>query len=300
MNILVTGSAGFVGQYMCAELRKHGHKVIPFDIVTGNDLLNPDHVAAPFLDFQIDAISHLGAQAHLGNAERDPIMNAKVNIIGTINILDAALKHNAKVIYHSTGAVYSDECAQPVAEDAPREPKSHYGASKLCAEEYAMLYVRRGLRLIRTRFSSVYGVGREVAPVNIFTKKAIANEHIQVYGAEITRDYTHVSDVVRGVRMLLESDSIAWNGQCFNVASGRETRTIEVIKMVEERLGRPVDYEIMPAKKGDVMRNYFNISKLRTLGYAPMVSLGEGVQALIQHYQGKNADNQVITPQSGE
>lgn len=205
MNILVTGSAGFVGQYMCKELKNHGHKVIPFDIVTGNDLLKPEHVEMPFLDFHIDAVSHLGAQAHLGNAERDPCLNAMVNIIGTINVLDAALHYGASVIYHSTGAVYSDDTPQPVAEDAPREPKSHYGASKLCAEEYAMLYVRRGLKLIRTRFSSVYGVGREVAPVNIFTKKAINNEHIQVYGSDITRDYTHVSDVVRGVRMLLET-----------------------------------------------------------------------------------------------
>ena len=309
MNILVTGSAGFVGKYMVKELRDHGHKVVPFDVVTGQDLLKPEDVNKIFLDFPIDVVCHLGAQAHLGRGEQDPITNAQVNIIGALNIFDAALKNGAAVIYHSTGAVYSDECPQPVTEDSPREPKSHYGVSKVCAEEYALFYVRRGLKLIRTRFSSVYGIGRDVAPVNVFTKKAVNKEHIQLFGPDITRDYTHVNDVTAGVRRLVEDldpdrdtmcPPLQWNGQCFNVASGVETRTVEVLEMLERILRRKVDYEIMPAKKGDVMKNYFNVTKLRGLGWIPRVSLEDGVRELVTHYKVKKSNDQVITHQSGE
>jgi nucleoside-diphosphate-sugar epimerase len=146
------------------------------------------------------------------------------------------------------------------------------------------MYAKRGLKVLRTRFSSVYGIGREVAPVNLFTRKAIKGEEISIFGPEVTRDYTHVSDVVRGVRGLLEHEDVEWNGQCFNIASGKPTKTIEVLLTIEDFIGA-IPKKVLPAKKGDVLQNYFDITKIKELGFKPHVGLREGINELIEYYE---------------
>jgi len=286
VNVLVTGSHGFIGHYLCKYLESRKKEVIPFDIVNGQDFTDKEQVDEVFRDFDIDVVCHLGAQAHLGVAEQHPLLDARINILGSMNVFNAALRNNARVIYHSTGAVYGDGHEQPINELSPLEPKSHYGTSKLCAEEYLLLYVRRGLRGLRTRFSSVYGIGRDVAPVNVFTKKGVLGEPITVFGPEVTRDYTHVSDVVRGVALMVDSDGPGWDGSCYNIASGRPTKTMDVVWAVEKLLGVELDVTVRPAKKGDILQNYFNINEMRkTFGYNPQVELEQGIKELVRHYK---------------
>ena len=294
MNVLVTGSHGFIGHYMVKEFENDGHTVIPFDVVNGagQDFTNTELVGNLFRDYPIDVVCHLGAQAHLVPAEKDPIENARINIIGSINIFEAAFRNRVMCVFHSTGAVLSSDIPQPVDENAPTKPLSHYGASKLCAEEYLLFYARRGLRSLRTRFSSVYGIGRDVAPINVFTRKAVNDEPITVMGPDVTRDYTHVSDVVRGVRMLVSKLPYEeWNGQLFNIATGTETKTIDVVMTLEDILERPLNPEIMPSKRGDVLRNFLDISKMtKATGYQSEVSLREGINELIEHYQSQKEE----------
>ena len=288
MNVLVTGSHGFIGHYLCKYLESRKKEVIPFDIAEDpwQDFRDKAAVDQVFRDFDIDVVCHLGAQAYLGPAEAAPIENAGINILGSINVFEAALRNNTRVIYHSTGAVYGDGCEQPVDEWSPTEPKSHYGASKLCAEEYLLLYVRRGLRGLRTRFSSVYGIGRDAAPVNVFTKKGVLGEPITVFGPEVTRDYTHVSDVVKGVASIVDNDGPGWDGTAYNIASGRPTKTMDVVWAVEKALGVDLDVTVRPAKKGDILQNYFNINEMRdTFNYDPQVALEDGIKELVRHYK---------------
>lgn len=287
MNILVTGSSGFIGQYLVPEFENFGYTVIPFDVVNGQDFTVREEVDALFRDYHIDVVCHLGAQAHLGAAERYPVENARINILGSINIFEAAFRNRVGVVFHSTGAVLSSDIPQPVSEDAVTEPLSHYGVSKLCAEEYLLFYARRGLRSLRTRFSSVYGIGRDVAPINVFTRKAVNDEPITVMGPDVTRDYTHVSDVVRGVRMLVSKlPHSMWNGQLFNIATGTETRTIDVVNTLEVLLGKELNPTIMPSKKGDILKNFLDISKMtKFFEYRPSVSLKTGIKKLIAYYQ---------------
>src|ERR1041384_7816595 len=216
MHVLVTGGAGFIGEHSVRALLARGHRVsVADDLSHGKREKVPEGVALHVIDVRapalrelcngVDAVLHLAAQMDVRRSMADPLFDASVNVLGTLNALRCAAEAGAQrfVFASSGGAIYGEQERFPAAEDHPRRPASAYGASKLCGEEYLALYRRAfGLSTLSLRYANVYGQGQdplgEAGVVAIFCHKMLAGEEAVINGdGEQTRDYVHVSDVAR-------------------------------------------------------------------------------------------------------
>src|SRR5260221_2717040 len=218
MHVLVTGGAGFIGAHAARALLARGHRVTVVDDLSHGkregvpdgavlhvvDVRSPE-VAALLRQLAPDAILHLAAQMDVRRSMADPLFDASVNVLGTVNMLEAARVAGVKrfVFASSGGAVYGEQDYLPAREDHPRRPASAYGASKLCGEEYLAYYQRAyGLRALAMRYANVYGPGQdphgEAGVVAIFCEKLLAGAEAIINGdGGQTRDYVFVEDVAR-------------------------------------------------------------------------------------------------------
>ncbi len=284
-NILVTGSSGFIGSHLTALLDERNEKFWEFDTKR-----NPDEDIVKGIVFleeviekaEIDVVVHLAAQPSPWGGEQDPYRDAELNILGTLNVLRACEFYEIPLVYASTGAVYGSVVGR-VEEYMPAVAVSHYGTSKRAAESYVDLYKREhDLTATILRFSSVYGPGGR-GPVNIFCDKAVKGEQITVYGdGSVTRDYTHVSDVTRGIRLAIMG-KLPW-GDIFNIASGSETSIKELLEIISYHVDH-MNIKFEFPREGDIPRNYFDISRARIHGYEPKARIEEGVEELIRAYK---------------
>ena len=278
MKILVTGNSGFIGSHLKRHLEAQGHQVTGYDIVDGYDITNREQLAAVFDAGRFDQVYHVAAQAFMGSGEKDPKRDVMINCLGAHNVFAEALKHGCRLLYTSSGAVYGVTDSFPHAEDAAVKPVSNYGCSKLFGEYLLKKYVESaGLDAVYTRFSSVYGPGRKDGPINIFIKRALEGQTITVNGdGSHTRDYCHISDALRGLTVVMKRGK---HGGCYNVASGSETSVSEIAERVKQLTGCKVAYNLgYEYDRFDVPRSYFNIEKARSIGYAPQVTLNEGLE----------------------
>src|SRR5260370_15443616 len=215
MRVLVTGGAGFIGGHSCRLLQERGHEVAALDdlshgkrenVPEGVRLVVRDIRAAHVLQGeQPDAVLHLAAQMDVRKSVADPLFDASVNVLGTVNLLEAARRAGVKrfVFASSGGAIYGEQEIFPAPESHPRRPASPYGISKLCAEEYVAHYgLAHGLSTLSLRYANVYGPGQdplgEAGVVAIFLGQLIKGEvpTINRDGVQ-TRDYLHVADLAR-------------------------------------------------------------------------------------------------------
>ncbi len=284
-NILVTGSSGFIGEHLTALLDARDQEFSEFD--TKNDF-NEDIVRNSGLleqvveEEEIGVVVHLAAQPSPWGGERDPYRDAELNILGTLNVLRACRLQGAKLVYASTGAVYGKIIGR-VDESMPTLPVSHYGVSKMACEMYVRLYKYNfDVPATILRFSSVYGPGGR-SPVNIFCKMAVNGEQITIYGdGTVTRDYTHVSDVVQGIRMAITTKLPPGT---YNIASGTETSIKQLLALIGAHFPDPLKIRYEMPRQGDIPRNYFDISLAKSYGYNPKVTLDNGVEDVISAYQ---------------
>ena len=217
MKILVTGGAGFIGSHVVDALVSAGHTVTVVDsLVTGSkeninsaarfvqfDITSPN-LAEIFAECRPETVFHLAAQIDVRKSVADPVGDATVNIIGSLNVLEAARQSGVRhfIFASSGGAVYGDTKNRPTPEGNPEQPASPYGIAKLTVEHYLRVYgVQYGLRTVALRYSNVYGPRQnalgEAGVVAIFCRKLIAGEEAVINGdGEQTRDYVYVADVV--------------------------------------------------------------------------------------------------------
>ena len=303
---MVTGSSGFVGTWLVMRLRSEGYQVFEFDrdIHLGDESteshgwcrgdITDEATLSTILDrWKPDFISHLAAQAYVAPGEADPMMNARVNYLGTLNVLNQAAKRKIPTIFHSSGAVIGNVNVNPTPEDCEVAPNSHYGVSKLHAEGYALwFHQNRGLPVWITRFSSVYGISRLQGPINQMVRSALFKGKVTVFGDDqITRDYTHVRDVVEGVSRIIRGS--VPSGRIYNIASGQETSLADIVQQIEliaEEAGRPISVERQEGKPGDVLKNHFDIRRMKKYGYQPRVGLYEGIREVWEYYKHKSAE----------
>src|SRR5438045_4171262 len=216
MTVVVAGGAGFIGAHSVRALLAAGHRVEVIDDLSHGkrdalpaqavlhvlDIRSPD-LHSLLRSIKPDAILHLAAQMDVRKSVADPVFDASVNVLGTLNLLEAARATGAKrfVFASSGGAIYGEQDSFPAIESHPRRPVSPYGASKLCGEEYVALYQRaHGLSGASLRYSNVYGPGQdplgEAGVVAIFFGKLLRGETATINGDGLqTRDYVHVEDV---------------------------------------------------------------------------------------------------------
>lgn len=293
MRVVVTGGAGFIGSHVVDSLLARGDEVHVVDnFATGrrenlsaaarlheHDIR--ESVSAMFHEIEPDAVVHLAAQADVGTSVAQPLLDAEVNVLGTLNVLEAARPHGARVVFSSTGGAIYGECDGPAAEDARRLPLSPYGTAKLAAEEYLATWNRlHGTSHVALRFANVYGPRQlaklEGGVVAIFTDRLRAGEGVTIFGdGEQTRDFVFVGDVVGAVLAAMGHD-----GGTFNVGTGTEVSVNELFEACRRVAGIDVEPAYAPARAGEILRSVLDASLAeRELGWRPQVSLEQGLTA---------------------
>ena len=295
MNILVTGGAGFIGSHLVQALLARGDDVAVVDDMSAGrpgrvpgdaavhklSVTDAPAVAAVVAEFRPALICHLAARIDVRLSVSDPADDALVNVIGTVNVLEAARTVDARVLFGSTGAViYGRDAPIPSLEDVLPLPESPYGVAKNCAEQYVQLYNRlHGTGHVVLRFANVYGPRQDPAGqagvVAIFCARARAAERPVVYGDGLqTRDFVYVSDAVSAY---LAAADRARPGT-WNIGSGVEVSILELVRVISAVAGRPVDPMFAPARAGELRRGALASERARRdLGWAPTVSLADGV-----------------------
>jgi UDP-glucose 4-epimerase len=284
MQALVTGGAGFIGSNLVDALVARGDEVTVVDnFATGRrEYLNP---AATLLEhdirepFSVDAevIFHLAAQADVQTSMKRPDYDAEVNVVGTVNVLNAAPR--AQVIFASSGGAGYGECPVPAPETAPFLPLSPYGIAKKCGEEYLAGWNRIHRTLhVPLRFANVYGErqdsGLEGGVVAIFLERMARGDETVIFGdGEARRDYVYVGDVVDAMLA-----TVGRTGGPFNIGTGIATSVAELHAACRRVAGVDAPPRHEPARLGDVLQSVIDPSlAARELGWLPRVSLDEGL-----------------------
>ncbi len=298
-KVLVTGGAGFIGSHLGDALSSLGKEVVVFDnlssrsqedvpsgvIMAPGDVRDPEQIVQAATG--CDLIFHLAANANGTVSVNDPRFDFETNALGTFNVLDAALKAGVKkFVYMSSASVYGIPQRFPMGEDHPTKPFIPYGASKLTGEICCQSFFRTyGLSVVIVRPFCVYGPGEhpELALVEVsrYLRWHLNGKPIQIVGDpdRKTRDFVHVSDVVDGLLLIADR---APGGETFNLGSGEEVTMGELTDVISSVTGRPAAVDAIPEITEDTYRLVGDISNIRSLGYAPRVSLVEGVSQLAE------------------
>jgi UDP-glucose 4-epimerase len=293
MRAVVTGGAGFIGSNVADALVARGDDVHILDNLSHGRRENV-HPAAQlheadirtdtadvFADVKPDLCIHLAAQIDVRVSVERPDVDADVNVVGTIRILEAAREHGTKIVFSSTGGAIYGECDAPASEDHPREPLAPYGVSKLAAEEYIAAYNRLyGSTHVSLRYGNVYGPRQdphgEAGVVAIFMNTLRDGKTARIYGdGTQTRDYVFVGDVVSATLAAATHD-----GGVFNVGTGTETSVLDLYERVQRVTGSDRPAELAPARPGELQRSVLDPSRAkRELGWQPRRSLDDGLAA---------------------
>lgn len=312
-QILVTGGAGFIGSHLVGRLLSEGGwRVAVVDdfndfysppVKRANvaayldnphfslheiDIRDADAVRAVFLENQFDAVVHLAARAGVRPSLREPKLYSDTNVGGTVNLLEAAREFNVRrFVFGSSSSVYGASCKVPFSEDdKTARPISPYAATKAAGEmlchTYAHLY---DLRAVCLRFFTVYGARqRPDLAIHKFTRLISEGKPIQMFGDGTTRrDYTYIDDVIEGVRAAIDYDRSDY--EIFNLGESQTVELREMIKLLEENLGRRAVIEHRPMQPGDVPQTFADITKARRLlNYEPKMKIEGGIRKFVEWF----------------
>lgn len=305
MKILITGGGGFQGSHLAESLTAKGHQVtivttynreseantkdfakrgitVVFGSITDRIVVNktvPGH----------DVIFHLAANVNVDESREDPLSFVQVNIIqGTFNILEAARKHNVRLIYASTCEVYGDghDLAEGelLKETAELKPNSPYAASKASADRLCYSYYKTyGMDITIVRPFNIYGErqknGTFGALIPIMVRRALKGVKLTVFGdGSATRDYLYISDLIDAYHIVLKNDE-KLAGKVINFASGVDTSVKDIAEYIAKKLDGEIEYG--PARPGEVSRFPADISFATSLGFSPKVDIWEGIDRYI-------------------
>ena len=303
MKILVTGGAGFIGSHVVDAYVAAGHEVIVVDdLSTGRrENLNPKarfqrlDITDPALvelirDVRPAVLNLHAAQMDVRRSVAEPLFDARVNILGTVNLLEAARKANVRrvLFVSSGGAVYGEQEAFPAPESHPTNPVSPYGVSKRAGELYAFFYqAEYQLPFVALRYANVYGPRQDphggAGVVAIFTGRMLGAEPVTVNGdGKQTRDYVYVGDVARANLLALESTATG----PFNIGTGIETDVSTLARLLLEATGSRSEVRPGPAKQGEQRRSVVDSRRAaEVLGWRPEVSLAEGLGRTVEWFR---------------
>jgi UDP-glucuronate 4-epimerase len=312
VNFLVTGGAGFIGSHVCERLLRSGHAVWAFDDL--NDFYDPqikrknlhdiqslggrfqfvagDVTDGPALDelftsVKFDQAIHLAARAGVRPSLQQPALYQRVNVEGTVNLLEAArLSRVKKVIIASSSSVYGVNSKVPFSEKDPIfSAISPYAASKLATEALGHVYHHvYGLDIVMLRFFTVYGPRqRPDLAIHKFARLIHADKPLPVFGdGSAARDHTYISDILDGVIACTQRE---FGYEIFNLGESQTVRLDRLIALLEKALGKAAIVDRQPLQAGDVPITFADISKARTkLGYQPRVKIDQGIPLFVDWF----------------
>ena len=309
MKVLVTGGAGFIGSHLVRQLLDAKHDVTVLDNVStgtwqhlpqGKDTCTcwemdiRDKAAREKIEqAKFDIIVHLAAQTMVDVSIKDPEFDASENVMGTVNILEAA-RHSGvqRIIFASTAASYGDvtEDKLPIREEETLAPMSFYGLTKVVAEKYLKLYHDLyGLDYVALRFANVYGERQgdtgEGGVISIFAKRIAKDQGITVFGdGKQTRDFIYAGDIAAGIIGAMTTDKA---NTVYNLSNQTETSLLELIDLMAKAVGKAVEPQFAAPREGDINRSMLrNEAAVKNLNWQPQMDLAEGLARTINYFKG--------------
>ncbi|MFO7955981.1 MAG: SDR family oxidoreductase [Candidatus Brocadiia bacterium] len=304
---VVTGGAGFIGSNIVSRLVEDGQEVRAIDDLSTGRGINLDGLrdVVTVYDGSVcdagllrkafedaDYVLHQAALASVQRSVESPIETNRVNVEGTLQVLEAARESGVRrVVYASSSSVYGDAPELPKHEDMKPQPKSPYAVSKLGGEHYCCVYSEVfGLETVSLRYFNVFGPRQDpasqyAAVIPIFVRRMLSGESPQVYGdGEQSRDFTYVDNVVQA--NLLAATAEGAGGAVCNVGCGERYTLNELIELLQDLIGSPVDPEYGPKRAGDVKHSLADITRAwEVLGYEPDVDFREGLRRTVEWYR---------------
>ena len=302
MKIMVTGGAGFIGSHLVEQLVDAGHDVIVLDNFSTGKRSNLSHsLRQPNIQLvkadirkiprslvkrlrRVDRVCHLAAVTSVQQSINDPVTTTEVNVVGTLNVLEAAKALKAeRVVFASSAAVYGTPRAFPIREDANISPISPYGASKAASELYLRAFEENHkIEAVSLRYFNVYGPrqtpNQYAGVISKFVRRALQQKPLEIYGdGSQTRDFIYVSDVVDATVAALEKNL---RDRVFNIASGTETTILELAKTIQRIAESRSELKFCPPQTGDIARSIADTTKAQNeMGSTARTPLHMGLSA---------------------
>ena len=297
MKILVTGSSGQLGSYVCESMTAT-HDIVGFDIrpqfhdsIGGISILG-DITSREDVRRQlpgVDAVVHCAAQVSVERSIEDPIADAETNVLGTVNLLnESQLAGVSRFVYVSSAAVLGDPKRTPIDEDHPTEPMSNYGVSKLAGEKFTLAYSSlSSMETVVVRPFNFYSVRADPdspysGVITKFVSRLKQGKAPVIEGDGLqTRDFIHARDVARMVGKLVETRSLQHS--LFNCGSGESTSVLDLARTAIEASGLDLEPAFAPPRKGDIRDSLADTTRAReALGFSSKISLREGLGELLR------------------
>jgi UDP-glucose 4-epimerase len=308
VKVLVTGGAGFIGSHIVDKLVARGDSVVVLDDLSHGSRANLNQKAlfvqmsvtdakldAVFAREKFDAVIHQAAQADVTRSVNEPMLDAQVNILGSLNLLECCRRHGVRrFVYGNSGGAGSGEPQYlPVDEEHPIKPLSPYGISKHTVEHYLEVYAQlHGISFVSLRYANVYGPRQdpfgEGGVVAIFAHKLLRNEPPVIFGdGEQTRDFVYVEDVADANIIALDKCANA----CLNVGTGTELSVNRLFSQVKDACGSNVAAKHGPPRPGDIVRSVLSPARIAMeLGWQPKTTLKEGIARTVAHFRNEKAN----------
>jgi UDP-glucose 4-epimerase len=306
MRILVTGGAGFIGSHIVDQCIAAGHEVAIVDNLWeegGGKLTNLNPQARfyqaditdeamlnrIFDEVEPELVSHQAAQHSVAVSARDPKLDARVNILGLLNVLTNCTRVGVrKIVFASSGATYGTPARLPVDEEVVQRPESPYGITKMVAEHYLRYWQEaHGLTYTALRYGNVYGPRQdpngEAGVISIFAKRFLAHDKVRIdWDGEQRKDYVYVQDVARANLLAFERG----DNEIFCIGTGRAVSVNEIYEALATLTNYRPEIVRAPKRPGDIYLSYFNPAKAeRILTWQPAMDFENGVKATVEYFR---------------
>jgi UDP-glucose 4-epimerase len=289
---LITGGSGFIGGRLVRSFSENRVRLLDVeappttfdnvDVIQG-DIRNQETVKRAVAGS--DVVFHQAGLVDVTESVVDPKASHSINAAGTLNVLEAARKHDVRVVIASSAAVYGDPDTRPIVESATPDPTSPYGLDKLAADQYARLYHDLyGLETVALRYFNVYGPGQDggdyAGVIETFLEQASNDDPITVHGdGEQTRDFVHVEDVVEANRLAAETDAV---GNAYNIGTGESVRIYRLAERIRSLVDSSSEIVHTEPREGGIRHSCADVTRARErLGYEPEISIEEGLRTLV-------------------
>ena len=308
MRILVTGGAGFIGSHIVDQCIAAGHEVAIVDNLweegggnEGNlnpkarffhaDITDEARLQSIFDEIRPEVVSHQAAQHSVAISTKDPRLDARVNVLGLLNVLTNCTRAGTrKIIFASSGATYGTPARLPIDEEVPQRPESPYGITKMVAEYYLRYWQEaNNLTYTALRYGNVYGPRQdpngEAGVIAIFAKRFLDHNAVRIdWDGKQKKDYVYVEDVARANLLAIEHG----DNDIFCLGTGRAASVNELYQVLAKITGYKPEVVRAPKRPGDIYLAYFDCSKAeRVLGWKPQVTLEEGIEKTVEFFRAK-------------